>query len=72
MQSSEVSSATQDNWQEITQALRAALAKRINDIGLMSPTEIRDFTEALRNAMDLEEDAHIFDKFVELYLAKTD
>ncbi len=62
----ETTSADQDAWVEIAQAVREQIRRRIPDMGAMKPDEISAFVEAARCAQWFEEACHVFDRELEL------
>jgi len=66
-----MTSADQDDWLEIAQAIRAQLRKYTDNIPGMNPGEVKDFVESVNYAYWLEVHASSFDKEVDLQLART-
>ncbi len=62
--------ADQDAWVELAQAIRAQLRKTAEMMPAMTPEEVKTFIEAAREALWLEQNAAAFDKDVELKLQR--
>lgn len=61
-----MTTADQDAWVEIAQAIRGQILKYAEDITLMEPEELKDFVAAVRDALFLELNAQTFDQDLEL------
>lgn len=59
-------SADQDAWTALADALRSELAKQIPLMGAMKPDEIKTLVEAADSAMWMRIRAGLFDKRIEL------
>lgn len=60
-----MTTASQDQWQEMMDAIRGELAKQIPLMGAMKPAEQKDFVEAVNSARWGEESAACFDVEIE-------
>lgn len=60
-----INSAAQDQWVEITEAVRAYLAKMVRELPAMKPEEVSSLVTAIDNAMWCEVKARSFDENVE-------
>lgn len=61
-----MSTAHQDQWVEIAEAIRGQLRKYAELMPAMKPDELKTFVEAVTAAKWLEESARTFDQDVEL------
>ena len=65
-----LTTADQDAWVELAQAVRAQLMKRVELMPAMSPDEVKTFVESVQKALCLELNAATFDKDIELMQAR--
>lgn len=56
-----MASAAQDQWEEITAAVRAHLVKKTELLPAMTPAETQSFVSTLAEALNLELNAGSFD-----------
>lgn len=62
MTETDTTSIAQDEWIEIAQRTRIELQKRMADMPVMEPGELRDFVEALSAAESFEQSSNTWDE----------